>query len=228
MDNLIIIGLSSTARHVYSFVTYHKLFNVIGFAVNEEYRKSDTFYGLPVYSLESLKKEELGDYYVFIAVLWNRLNGDRQRIYNYCKAQGFKMANIISPLSVLRSPLAGDNCWIHDFVVIQNNSEIQADVAIMSGTLIGANTRVEAHCFFGAQSALGGGSTVGERSFIGIKATVFDGTTIGKKCIIGACSAVKRNMPDFSKWATSSDNILIKQYTESDIEEKLMFSKNKR
>lgn len=228
MENLIIIGLSKTARHVFSFVTYHKLFNVIGFAVNEEYRNSDTFNGLPVYSLESLKKEELGDYYVFIAMLWNRLNGDRQQIYNYCKAQGFKMANLISPLSVLRSPLEGDNCWIHDFVVIQNNSEIQEDVAIMSGTLIGANTRVGAHCFFGAQSVLGGGSTVGERSFIGIKATVFDGTTIGKKCIIGACSAVKRNMPDFSKWTTSSDNILIKQYSESDIEEKLMFSKNKR
>ena len=138
------------------------------------------------------------------------------------------MANLISPLAVLRSPLRGDNCWIHDFVVIQNNSEIQADVAIMSGSLIGADTRVETHCFFGAQSVLGGGSTVGERSFIGIKATVFDDTIIGKKCIIGACAAVKRNMPDFSKWATSSDNIVIKQYTESEIEEKLMFSKNKR
>ena len=228
MENLIIIGLSKTARHVFSFVTYHKLFNVIGFAVNEEYRNSDTFNGLPVYSLESLKKEELGDYYVFIAMLWNRLNGDRQRLYDYCKAQGFRMANLISPLAVLRSPLEGDNCWIHDFVVIQNNSVIQADVAIMSGSLIGANTRVEAHCFFGAQSVLGGGSTVGERSFIGIKATVFDGTTIGKKCIIGACSAVKRNMPDCSKYATASDNIVIKLYSDSEIEMKLMFNKNMR
>ena len=98
----------------------------------------------------------------------------------------------------------------------------------MSGTLIGANTRVEAHCFFGAQSVLGGGSTVGERSFIGIKATVFDGTTIGKKCIIGACSAVKRNMPDCSKYATASDNIVIKLYSDSEIEMKLMFNKNMR
>ena len=61
MDNLIIIGLSSTARHVYSFVTYHKLFNVIGFAVNKGYHNSDTFNGLPVYDLESLNHQELGD-----------------------------------------------------------------------------------------------------------------------------------------------------------------------
>lgn len=228
MENLIIIGLSTTARHAYSFVTYHKLFNVIGFAVNDEYKTTDSFDGLPVYSLENLKEDNLGEFSVFIAMLWNRLNGDRQRVYDYCKSHGFKLANLISPLAVLRSPLKGDNCWIHDFVVIQNNSEIDADVSIMSGSLIGANTTVGAHCFFGAQSVLGGGSSVGERSFIGIKATVFDGTIVGKKCIIGACAAVKRNMPDFSKWSTPSDNIVIKQYTENDIEEKLMFSKNKR
>ena len=228
MDNLIIIGLSSTARHVYSFVTYHKLFNVIGFAVNEEYRNTDTFEGLPVYGLEKLKDISLGEYSVFISLLWNRLNGDRQRLYDYCKEQGFRMANLISPLAVLRSPITGDNCWIHDFVVIQNDSVIESDVAIMSGSLIGANTHIGAHCFFGAQTVFGGGSTIGERSFVGIKATIFDGTIVGKKCIIGACSAVKRNLPDFSKWATPSDNFVIKQYSESEVEEKLMFSKNKR
>lgn len=228
MENLIIVGLSTTAHHVYSFVSYHKLYNVIGFAVNEEYRTVDTFHGLPVYGLESLKNENLGDYYVFIAMLWNRLNGDRQRLYDYCKAEGLKMANLVSPLAVLRSPLKGDNCWIHDFVVIQNDSILESDVAIMSGSLIGADTQIGAHCFFGAQSVFGGGSSIGERSFVGIKATVFDDTTIGKKCIIGACAAVKRNMPDFSKWATASDNIVIKQYAENEVEEKLMFSKNKR
>lgn len=228
MKNLIIIGLSSTARHVFSFVNYHHLYNVVGFAVNEKYRDIDTFNGLPVFELETLKQEYNGEYDVFIAMLWNRLNGDRQRLYDYCKAEGFRMANLISPLAVLRSPIDGDNCWIHDYVVVQNDSIIQSDVAIMSGSLIGANTTIASHCFFGAQSVLGGGSTVGERSFIGIKATVFDNTVIGKMCIIGACSAVKRNMPDFSKWATASDNIVIKQYEESEIEEKLLFSKNKR
>ena len=228
MENLIIVGLSKTANHVYSFVKYHKLFNVIGFAVNEKYKNVDTFCGLPVYGLESLKKIELGDYSLFLALLWNHLNGDRQRLYDYCKSEGFKLTNLISPLAVLRSPITGDNCWIHDFVVIQNNSTIESDVAIMGGTLIGANTYIGAHCFFGAQSVLGGGSTVGERTFVGIKATVFDDTIVGRKCIVGACTAVKRNMPDCSKYATASENIVIKQYSEDEIENKLMFNKNMR
>lgn len=228
MDNLIIVGLSKTATHVYSFVKYHKLFNIIGFAVNDKYRNVDTFCGLPVYSLETLNQEQKGDFSIFIALLWNRLNGDRKRLFEYCKENGFKFANLISPLAVLRSPVNGENCWVHDFVVVQNESVIESDVAIMSGSLIGANTHVGPHCFFGAQSVLGGGSIVGERTFVGIKATIFDDTSIGRMCIIGACTAVKRNMPDFSRYVTKSDDIVIKQYAEDEIEEKLMFSKNKR
>lgn len=228
MDNLIIIGLSKTASHVYSFVKYHNLYNIIGFAVNREYRNMDTFCGLPVYDLESVKDEVKDDFCIFIAMLWNHLNGDRKQLYDYCKKQDYKLANLISPLAVLRSPLKGDNCWIHDYVIVQNNAIIESDVAIMGGSLIGANTHIGAHCFFGAHTVFGGGSTIGERSFVGIKATIFDDTIIGKKCIIGACTAVKRNMPNFSKYSIASDNIVIKQYSEDEIDNKLVFSKNQR
>ena len=98
----------------------------------------------------------------------------------------------------------------------------------MAQSLIGANCHIEPHCFFAAKSLLGGGSCVGEQSFIGFSSIVFDDTKIGKKCIVGACTAVKRNMPDYSKYITSSDNIVIKQYDEAEIESKLVFSKNKR
>ena len=227
--NLIIIGTSTNARHVYEFVKSYNLYNIVGFAVNEKYKNSDTFLGLPIYSLENLENEySSSDFVVFIALLWNRLNKDRRELYEYCKNKGYKMANIISPTAIIRSKIDGDNCWIHDYVIIQNNAEIASNNAIMAFTLIGANTKVGPHCFFGARSLLGGGSSVGEQSFIGINSTVFDGTEIGKKCIIGACPAVKRNMPDFSKYITSSENINIKSYSEEEIENKLLFSKNKR
>lgn len=229
MDNIIIIGLSRTALHVYEFVKMYKLYNVLGFAVNEQFKDKDTFCGLPVYSLENLKEECLQkDFCVFVALLWNHLNRDRKELYLYCKSQGYKLANIVSPTAIIRGRLNGDNCWIHDYVVIQNGAELDSDIAIMAYTLIGAGTRVGAHCFFGARSILGGGSSIGEQSFVGLNATIFDDTKIGLKCIIGACTAVKRNMPDNSKYVTSSDNIIFKQYDKDVIENKLVFSKNIR
>lgn len=229
MENLIIIGLGTNARHVYEFVAMHKLFNVIGFAVNKEYLTQNEFMSLPVYSLEDLEEECITKKYkVFVALLWNHLNRDRKSIYDYCKMKGYQMANLISPLAVIRGNIEGDNCWVHDFVIIQNDARIQSNIAIMAYSLIGADTYVGSHCFFGAQSLLGGGSSIGEQSFVGIKATVFDDTVIGRKCIIGACVPVKRNMPDFSRYVTSSEDIVIKQYDEDEIEDKLVFTKNVR
>ncbi len=229
MRKLVIIGLSSTSRLAYSFVKSHNLYDVIGFAVNESYKDKDEFCGLPVYTLENLKEDLQGeDFCVFVAVLWNHLNADRRKLYDYCKEHNLEMANLISPLAVIRSEIKGDNCWIHDHVVIQNDTKMGSDIAIMQGTLIGANADVGSHCFFAAHAIFGGGSSIGEQSFVGLHSTIFDCTQIGRKCIIGACTAVKRNMPNFSKYSTPSDNIIIKQYKEDEIENKLMFSKNVR
>lgn len=228
-EKLLIIGVSTTAKHVYDFVKMYDLYDVLGFAVNQEYYTCDVFCGLPVYPIEGLEQELPNtDYRVFIALLWNRLNKDRKDLYDYLKQKGYKFANLISPNAIIRGTLLGDNCWVHDYVIIQSNAQLHSNIAIMAYTLIGADTVVHSHCFFGAKSTLGGGSSVGEQSFIGINSTVFDDTTIGSKCIIGACTAVKRNVPDFSLCKTSSDNTEIKHYQDDSIESKLMFSKNKR
>lgn len=229
MDNLIIIGTSTNARHVYEFVRMYKLYNVIGFAVNSQYKTSETLFDLPIYELESLKEKVTGSFKVFIALLWNNLNRDRRELFEYCESKNFKFANLISPTAIIRkSSKLGRNCWVHDYVIIQNNTQIGDNVAIMAYTLIGADCMVGSHCFFGARSLLGGGSKIGRQSFVGLNSTIFDDTIIGEKCIIGACTSVKRNIPSYSKYITSSDNIIIKQYSEDEIENKLVFSKNKR
>lgn len=229
MENLIIVGVSTTARHVFSFVKMYNLYNIIGFAVNRRYKVCDEFCGLPVYTLEHLREECKEQHFsVFVAVLWNHLNHDRKKIYEMCKSYNYRMANIISPYAIIRGNIKGDNCWIHDYVIIQNEAQLESDIAIMAYTLIGADTHVASHCFFGARSLLGGGSSIGEQSFVGLNATIFDDTYIGDKCLIGACTVVKRNMPDYSKYVTSSENIVFKQYSQDEIEEKLVFTKNKR
>lgn len=225
MEKLIIVGTSTNARHVYEFVKDYNLFDIIGFAVNEKYRVSNSFKGLPVYSLETLDtffdKNEIK---LFVAVLWNHLNADRRNIYETLSKEGWQFANLISPKSSIRGVIKGTNVWVHDNVVIQNDAIIGNNVAIMAFTIIGAESVIEDHCFFGARSTLGGESRIGEQSFIGINCTVFDGTTVGKKCILGACTAIKRNVPDFTLCKTSIE-YQMKQYAEDEIENKLLAGK---
>ncbi len=228
MEKLIIIGTSTNARHVFEFVTGYNLFDVVGFAVDEQYRTEDTFYDKPVYAIETLADQiDKDEVKIFIALLWNCLNAERRDLYFRLKEQGYQFANIVSPKAVVRGKIKGDNCWIHDFVVIQNGAEIGNNVAIMAFSLVGARSKIEDHCFLGAKSTVGGNSIIGIQSFVGINCTVFDDTQVGKKCILGACTDIKRNIPDYSCVKTSI-TYEIKQYDSDTIEEKLVFAKNVR
>lgn len=228
-DKLIIIGLSSTAMHVFDFVTGYNLFDIQGFAVDANYIKEDKFCGLPVYDLEKLEDHfDMKQVKVFVALLWNRLNSDRKLLYERMKRKGYCFANIISPHAVIRGKLVGDNCWIHDYVVIQSKAEIGSDCMLMAFALVGDYTKMEDHCFMGTKSTIGGKSSIGEQTFIGINCTVFDETSVGKKCILGACTAVKRNVDDFTVIKTASDNNTVIQMKENTIEEKLLFKRNIR
>ncbi len=228
-EKLIIVGTSTNAKHVYSFVKEYDLFDILGFAVNKEYITEPEFAGLPVYAIEDLDNIiDKNEVKLFVALLWNRLNSDRKKLYLDLKSKGFNFANLISPKASIRGEIKGDNCWIHDFTTIQNDAVIGNNVAMMAYSLVGTNSVIGDHCFLGAKSTVAGGCTVGEQSFVGLSCVVFDGTTVGTKCILGACTAVKRNVPDFSLYKTASDDIVIKQYGEDEIEEKLMYRNNKR
>lgn len=225
--NIVIIGTNVSSVHVTKFINEYNLFNIIGYAVDAAYKDRDSFFDKPVYAIEDLpniidKEKDM----LYVAILWNHLNGDRRRMYERLKAQGYKFANIISPRALIRGELRGDNIWIEDFAKIQFDAVVGSDCVIREYAMLADNATLGDHCFMGVKSVIAGGCTVGEQTFVGINATVFDDRKIGKKCLIGASAAVKRDMPDFSAWKSSSD-FVIRQYEEDVIESKLMFLKNK-
>jgi sugar O-acyltransferase (sialic acid O-acetyltransferase NeuD family) len=225
MEDLIIVGTSTTSQAVLSFIRKYNLYNVVGFAVNRAYLKQEEFLGLHVYAIEDLDSTK---FKLFIAIQWNRLNADRRKLYIELKDKGFKFVNLISPNSIINGSLKGDNCWISDGVIIEFGTIIDDNVFIKTNAVISFNVHIYSHCFIGAKSYVAGGSIVGEQTFIGVNATIFDQVKIGKKCLIGACAVVNRSIPDFCKYSSSISLFECKQYTEEEIENKLLFSKNIR
>lgn len=226
--NLLIIGTSTTAIHVYNFVKEYKLYNILGFAVDRDYLKDNLFLGLPVYAIDELEQKiDKESDLLFVAMLWNKLNLDRKNTFEQLKNKGFSFANLISPTAKVRGKLIGENCWIHDYVIVQNDAIIGTNVVMMAFTLIGAHCEISSHCFFGAKSTVGGGCTIGEQTFVGINTTIFDDRVVGRKCIVGACTALKRDLPDYSSCKTDIDSMVIKTYDDNIIENKLIFSENR-
>lgn len=229
MDKIVIIGTSVAASNVYKFIEKYRQYDVIGFAVNREFKTEDTYLGKTVYEIEALGQiiDKTQDY-IFVAIQWNRLNADRRSVYEQLKGEGYRFANLVSPLASINGYLKGDNCWITDFVCIDTDAVIGNDVFVKVGAWVGDHALVGDHCFIGAKSTVGGGVQVGEQSFIGLGAIVFDDTKVGKKCIVGAATALKRNLPDYCVYKTASDNFVVKEYAETEIEQKLQFKKNVR
>lgn len=228
MKKIVIIGTGKNAKQVYDFLKIHKLYDIVGFAIDKEYIKEDSYMNYPVYPLENLDVYIDNDTYIFVSLGWNRLNSDRRQLYERLKAKGYKFANLISPTAIVRGKIDGDNVWINDYSVLQSDAVIKSDVIIREGVVIGNDTLIKDHCFIGVKALVAGGCIIGEQSFIGIHATVFDGTIIGDKCIIGGCAVVKRNVSNYTVCKYDLNNTITKKYDESVIEQKLVFSKNVR
>lgn len=229
MKRLVIFGISETAERVYDFICRYNLYDVIGFSVDSKYKSIDVFCGKPVWALDNLdehfdKEMDL----LFVAIFWNRLNADRRNVYERLKAKGYNCANIISPLASVRGEIVGDNCWIMDYVVIQENVKIQNDVFIADFCLVGHSALIKSHAFLSARANVFGSCIIGEQSFVGVNASIFDDTFIGDKCIVGACTIIKRNVPMYSVCKTTNDMTLVKQYTDDVIETKWMANHNVR
>lgn len=225
MEKLLIFGSNTTARSIYKFVTDYHLYEIIGFAVDAKYKTIDTYCNLPVYDFDNLPSSFDKDRdFVFIAMEWDKLNSVRRSVYERIKKMGFKMANIISPNAIIHGSILGDNCWICDNVVLENDVEIYENVMIKTGAIVAHLSIVEKHSFIGARSFLAGDVHVGEQTYIGVGSIIFNSVNIGKKCIVGAAVYVKRHLPDYSLIKTPNDEFVIKTYDEFEIENKLVAS----
>lgn len=234
MQNLVIVGISDTADRIIRFVERYNLFHVLGCTVNKEYMPKT---GMAIVGGQERKVyplEELDQYIdkendlLFVAVLWNRLNADRRKLYQKVKDMGYKLANIISPMACVRGEIKGDNCWICDGVVIQEHVIFGNNIFVKDNAVVAHWSVVEDHAFVAINATICGAVTIGEQSYIGANATVFDEVKIGKKCLVGGATVVKRNVPDFSVVKVPNDTMIIKQYPEDVIESKWQAHHNVR
>ncbi len=235
MSNLVIIGISDTADRIIRYVNRYRLFNVIGCAVDKMYLAENEYVTIGGGSFRVWDLEHLHEYidiendYVFVALLWNRLNADRRSLFEKVQQMNrFKFANIISPNAIVRGEIKGVNCWICDNVIIHELAVVEDDVFVMDKAFVGHRSVVKSHAFLAVGAMVMGSVVVGEQCFIGVNANIFDGTHIGNKCLVGACTYVKRNLPDFSTIKTPSDSFIIKTYSETEIENKWLARKNVR
>ena len=183
---IIFVGLSNNAKIAAYYFNKDTSYNVIGFEVNKQYKTVNSFYNLPVFSIEELPNLFPSfENYVFVAVGYNGMNKVRQNLFYQMKEAGYFLPNYISPkCNFLTEELIGDNNFILEDNTIQPFVKIGPNNVFWSGNHIGHDVEIGDHNFITSHVVVSGFTKIKNNCFLGVNSTLRDTITIGNKTII--------------------------------------------
>jgi sugar O-acyltransferase (sialic acid O-acetyltransferase NeuD family) len=202
MAQVIIFGTSDVAEIVHFYLKHDSEHEVVGFTVDDAYRKSDSFNDLPLVSYEQLEDYyPPSEYKLFIAISYQKVNKLRAEKYFNAKERGYSFISYISSEASYYGTPVGENSFIFANSTIQPFTSIGNNCLLFGANTIGHHCVINDHCFLTSDVILGGGSTVGEYTFIGLNATIRNHLKIGKENIIGAGAILLSNTEDKAVYA---------------------------
>lgn len=188
MKPVIIFGAGDIAQLACFYFQNDSSRDVLGFTVDAEFFKNDTFCNLPVASFETITDRwPPGSCDMFVALSYASLNQLRREKCEAAKSKGYALASYVSSkASVWPGFQHGENCFILEDNTLQPYSVVGRNVTLWSGNHIGHHARIGNNCFVTSHVVVSGGVEIGDSCFIGVNATLRDHIKIGERCVIGA------------------------------------------
>lgn len=195
---LIIYGIGETADMAYEYFTHDSEYDVVGFSVDKEYKKTDFHLDIPVIDFELLEKvHSPSSVEIFAASTYNKLNRVRTKMYQAAKLKGYQCANYISSKAfVWHNVELGDNVFIFENNVVQHKVKVGNNVILWSGNHIGHQTIIHDNVYISSHCVISGFCEIGEYSFLGVNSTFNDNIKLGKDNIVGSGALITKNTED--------------------------------
>lgn len=191
MAKIIIFGIQDFAELAHYYLQNDSLHEVVAFCVNEQYLPENKyFHGLPIVPFENIENIYPPDDFKFFAPMSpQRMNRNREQIYNNVKAKGYELISYISSKATKFNNQIGDNCFIFENNTIQPFTNIGNNVILWSGNHIGHHGCIKDHVMFTSHVVLSGHCVVENYCTLGVNATIRDGLTLAKGTFVamGAC-----------------------------------------
>ena len=203
---LVLIGDSAFAEIAYEYFTHDSNYEVVGFAVEAEYRKKDELFGLPVVNVEAMEKcFPPKTHSVYVAVVYTQLNRLRGRLMSDAKEKGYALASYISSRAFIWPNVKlGEHCFIFEDNTVQPCVTLGENVVLWSGNHIGHHSAVGDHAFISSHVVISGYVVVGANSFLGVNATVANNVTIGKDSWVGPGALIIKDTEGQSFYKTAA------------------------
>jgi len=197
-EKLVIVGDSAFAEIAYEYFTHDSKFEVVAFAVEREYLKRDSLFGVPVVAFETVQDRFApAAHHFYAANVYTQGNKLRTRLYETAKSKGYRPASYVSPHAfVWRNVKLGEHCFIFENNVVQPFVTIGDNVVLWSGNHIGHHSTIKSHCFVSSHVVVSGFCSIGESCFLGVNSTISNNITVGNRCVVGASATIVGDVPD--------------------------------
>lgn len=197
-QKLLIVGAGEFADIAYEYFTVDSPYTVVGFAVDRQFLDDTSKFGLPVVALdEAATHFDPATTDAHVAVTSTKLNRVRAELMEKTRAQGYTLANFISPHAMVwRTATLGENVFIFENNVVQHGVIIEEGCVLWSGNHVGHQTKIGAHCFLSSHVVVSGYCQIGARSFVGVNAAFADNVTVGEDCMVGMAAVVNKSFED--------------------------------
>ena len=195
MARVVIFGTGDIGRLAHFYFTRDSEHEVVAFTVDAEYRKGDTFQGLPlVDSADVASRYPPAEYAMFVAISYAKMNRVRAGKYEQMKAAGYTLVSYVSTrCSYLSEQPPGDNCFILEDNTIQPFVRIGNDVTLWSGNHIGHDSTIEDHCFITSHVVVSGNVVIRPYCFIGVNATLRNSIELAPATLVGAGAVIMKS-----------------------------------
>ena len=195
MARLVIFGTGDIGRLAKFYFTRDSPHEVVAFTVDAEYRRGDSFEGLPlVDSSEVVSRFSPDQHEMFVAISYARMNQVRAAKYEQMKHAGYRLASYVSTrCSYLSDHPPGDNCFILEDNTIQPFVRIGSNVTLWSGNHIGHDSVIEDHCFITSHVVVSGNVRIHPYCFIGVNATLRNSIVIASETLVGAGAVIMKD-----------------------------------
>jgi sugar O-acyltransferase (sialic acid O-acetyltransferase NeuD family) len=196
-EKVVIFGTTELAVMCHFYFTNDSTHEVIGFTVDRAFIKEKKLCGLPVVPFEDVESiYPPGDYKMFVAIWYGRVNRTRAEKYSQAKEKGYDLISYVSSKSSTWPGLVlGDNCLILEGSVVGPFAEIGNNVTI-AGSIVGHHSIIKDHCFLAAHSVVLGQAIIEPYCFLGANSTIREEIVLGKECIIGAGAIINKSTPE--------------------------------
>lgn len=205
MQEVLLLGNSTTAEVLFKFLMADSRFKVIGFCAESSYIKDQSMCGLPVWPIENIEDYlPANDCKVIMACGYTQLNKLRSRLASVMLSKNFEIITYIHPDANYYGEEIGWGGLLLPGCVIEPMVKIGNLVNVWSNCTIAHESILEDNCWVASGAVVAGKSKIGESSFLGVNSTIANNISVGKNNIIGSNTSIQKPTNDNEVYLSSN------------------------